>query len=197
MRECAATAEGRSAVACGSRLQLPLFIKASMLCRSSANVSYYRFSLPTCVQFQVYNAILRRWPAAEFARYGSGPDANMFATTVHVLASAVQKLSRSVHIPNGTLLYRGLGGTLDLPEQFVRSDALGRRGYAEWGFMSTTTSREVAMQYSGVREGKPRATVLVIRTGAVDRGACIQVSASLAPCLVFSFKSSDMIYAAS
>jgi hypothetical protein len=99
---------------------------------------------------------------------------NLYSTTIHVLVSAVQKLSRSVKIPDGTLLYRGLGGTLDLPQRFRRADERGCRGYAEWAFMSTTSKREVALQYSGVEEGKPKATVLVIRTGAVDRGACLR-----------------------
>ena len=40
--------------------------------------------------------------------------------------------------------------------------------------MSTTADREVAIKYSGVEDGRPKATVLVIRTGAVDRGACLQ-----------------------
>jgi ankyrin repeat protein len=40
--------------------------------------------------------------------------------------------------------------------------------------MSTTADKRVAIQYSGVREGRPRATILVITCGAVDRGACIR-----------------------
>jgi hypothetical protein len=88
-----------------------------------------------------------------------------------VLVSAVQKLSRSVKIPDGTLLYRGLGGTLDLPDPFFRPDGLGCKGYAEWAFLSTTANKEIALQYSGVREGKPKAMVLVICSGAIDRGA--------------------------
>jgi hypothetical protein len=40
--------------------------------------------------------------------------------------------------------------------------------------MSTTSSKNVALQYSGVKEGRPCAMVLVISVGAVDRGACIR-----------------------
>jgi hypothetical protein len=78
----------------------------------------------------------------------------------HVLALAVQKLARKSKIPEGTRLYRGLGGTTDLPRAFFLADAFGRRGYAEWGFMSTTMNKAVAMQYSGVGEGLPLPLVL-------------------------------------
>ena len=98
---------------------------------------------------------------------------NLFATTISVLVSALQKLSRSAKIPDGTLLYRGLSA-MAMPVLFHKPDEFGSRGYAEWGFMSTTGNREIAILYSGVVQGKPKATVLVIRTGAVDRGACIQ-----------------------
>ena len=49
----------------------------------------------------------------------------------------------------------------------------GCRGFAEWAFMSTTADKSVAVQYSGVKEGRPKAMVLVITVSAVDRGACI------------------------
>ena len=40
--------------------------------------------------------------------------------------------------------------------------------------MSTTSHKEMAILYSGVKDGKPLAMVLEIRVGAVDRGACIR-----------------------
>ena len=52
--------------------------------------------------------------------------------------------------------------------------AQGCRGFAEWAFMSTTADKSVAVQYSGVMEGRPKAMVLVITVSAVDRGACIR-----------------------
>jgi hypothetical protein len=124
------------------------------------------------LQFQVYNSILRRWPTDLYELFKSYK--NLFSTTIHVLVSAVQKLSRQIRIPDGTLLYRGLGGKMDLPDSFSQPDERGGRGYAEWAFMSTTAKREIALQYSGVKEGLPRAMVLVIQTGAVDRGACLR-----------------------
>ena len=65
---------------------------------------------------------------------------------MHVLLSAVLKLMRVVRIPAGLALYRGLGGRLDLPSSFKEADGDGLYGYAEWGFLSTTSSREVAVQ---------------------------------------------------
>jgi hypothetical protein len=120
----------------------------------------------------IYNSILRRWPKDLYDLYNNGE--NLFTTTIHVLVSAVQKLSRSIHIPDGTTLYRGLGGTMDLPDRFYNADVKGCKGFAEWGFMSTTSNRKVALQYSGVEEGKPKCLVLEIRVGAIDRGACLQ-----------------------
>ena len=34
----------------------------------------------------------------------------------------------------------------ELPEGFHKADGRGRRGYMEWGFLSTTTHRAVAVQ---------------------------------------------------
>ena len=76
-------------------------------------------------------------------------------------------------LPEGLILYRGLGG-VRLPEHFHKADESGCRGFAEWGFMSTTASKEVAISYSGLDEHRPLPTVFEIRVGAVDRGACIR-----------------------
>ena len=77
-------------------------------------------------------------------------------------------------IPEGTRLYRGLGGLTDLPDCFRYSDEQGCKGYTEWAFMSTTANKGIAVQYSGVHQGKPKAMVMVIEPNAVDRGACIK-----------------------
>ena len=118
-----------------------------------------------------YGTILRRFPANVFAIFEQG--CNKFATTIHVLGSAVTKLARHVKIPEGRLLYRCLGGILELPDCFFKTDANGRSGFCEWSFMSTTNAKEVAVQYSGVAEKRPAPTVMAIRPSAVDRGACI------------------------
>ena len=93
---------------------------------------------------QVYNAILRRFPSDVYGRFAAG--GNLYATTMHVLVSAVAKITRSMRLPPGLELFRGLGGRMDLPDCFRRADANGRRGYTEYGFLSTTSDREVAIQ---------------------------------------------------
>ncbi len=70
---------------------------------------------------------------------------NFFSTTIHVLVSAIVKLSRTVKIPAGLKLYRGLSGK-ELPKSFDQGGDRGHRGYMEWGFMSTTSRRKTAMQ---------------------------------------------------
>jgi hypothetical protein len=120
----------------------------------------------------VYNAVLRRFPADIYQTLSDGE--NLFSTTIMVLVSAVQKIACSMNIPNDTLLYRGLGGLMEIPDSFFRPDEKGCTGFVEWGFISTTANKSVAIKYSGVEEGRPHAIVLEIRTGAVDKGACIQ-----------------------
>ena len=72
-----------------------------------------------------------------------------FATTIHVLVSAVLKLMRVVRLPAGLALYRGLGGEMALPASFDNADENGCRGYAEWGFLSTTSNRATAVEVPG------------------------------------------------
>ena len=119
----------------------------------------------------MYNSILRRWPADRYEGFHAG--GNLYATTIHVLVSAIQKIACAMKLPEGLILYRGLGG-IRLPQCFYKADESGSRGFAEWGFMSTTASKAIAISYSGLDEHKPLPTVFEMRVGAVDRGACIQ-----------------------
>lgn len=126
------------------------------------------------MQYYIYNAILRRYPATEVEKY------NNFATTIYVLCSAVNKLSRCKQVQadgslveNGLPLYRGLGSLTDLPDVFSHGMD-GRNGYAEWGFLSTTSNKKIALQYSGVREGNQRAMVIKFYVTSIDRGASVQ-----------------------
>jgi hypothetical protein len=99
---------------------------------------------------------------------------NLFTTTIFSLVSAIQKLSRTMVIPPGTLLYRGMGGSMDMPDRFYASDKHGCSGYCEFAFMSTTASRNEAVSYSGLgKKEKPKAVIMVIHPNSVDRGACI------------------------
>jgi len=121
--------------------------------------------------FEIYNCLLRRFPLDKYDTFnGQG---NTFSTTIFVLVSAIQKLSRHMYLPPSMRLYRGFS-SMEMPESFSKVDEeTGCSGFAEWGFISTTANKNVAIQYSGVDDGKPRATVLCIRPSSVDRGASI------------------------
>jgi hypothetical protein len=125
------------------------------------------------LQFQVYNTILRKYPIGDFEFFEKSK--NLFSTTIFVLVSAIQKLSRVTKHSADLRLYRGLGGTVLLPEAFSVMDEYGCTGFTEWGFMSTTSSKQIAIDYSGVKNNGSLPIVLEIRGGSIDRGACIQV----------------------
>ncbi len=85
--------------------------------------------------------MLRRWPLADYEQMKAA--GNLYATTISVLVSAVQKIARVMKLPEGLRLYRGLGGLMDLPKEFFTADPQGRKGFVEWGFMSTTSDEQV------------------------------------------------------
>jgi hypothetical protein len=124
------------------------------------------------VLLQVYNMVLRRFPERDFERFQQG--GNLYATTICVLQSAVMKISRVMRLPPGLELYRGLGGLAELPGSFYAPDEHGRVGYMEYGFLSTTSHRETAVEYSGAGEGRPLPMVIQTRASSIDRGACIK-----------------------
>jgi hypothetical protein len=68
--------------------------------------------------FQVYNAVLRQYPKEVFDRFQVEGGGNRFATTIHVLVSAVVKIAGVMKLPPGLELYRGLGGLAELPDSF-------------------------------------------------------------------------------
>ena len=70
-------------------------------------------------------------------------EGNLYATTISVLVSAVQKIARAIKLPEGLRLFRGLGGLVDLPKEFFTPGPQGRKGFVEWAFMSTTSDEEV------------------------------------------------------
>ena len=91
-----------------------------------------------------------------------------FSATMHVLASAIKKMqrtSRASGFVQGTQVFRGLSG-LDVAE------FLASIGFCEKAFMSTTKSLKVAIDYSGVKQGKI-ATVLAMEVSEVDQVAVI------------------------
>ncbi len=100
-----------------------------------------------------------------------------FTTTIHVLVSAVQKLASVMTLPDGLKLYRGLGGVSDLPDSFYKAHDNGGKGFTEWGFMSTTSEKEVAVKYTTLGSCRVQSVppmVLELSVTAVDRGACIK-----------------------
>jgi hypothetical protein len=109
------------------------------------------------LQYQVYNMVLRQWPADKFLALKE----NMYSTTIHCLVSAVTKISRVTKIPDGLVLYRGLGG-VKLPESFHKGGEAGFKCFVEWGFMSTTSNKDIAVQYTGIAEGRCYPTLLQV-----------------------------------
>ena len=81
-------------------------------------------------------------------------------------------------VPANRLLYRGLGGVL-LPDRFWKDvDGQDFRGGVEFGLMSTTTDRFIAVQYSGV---KVRSTALSAWEPPLRRAWEIRPKAALKP----------------
>ena len=64
------------------------------------------------------------------------------------------------------MVYRGMGG-VNLPAKFVTAGEDGARGGTEYGFMSTTTSKDVAVSYIGA---KKLPILFKLELGAIDRG---------------------------
>ncbi len=123
--------------------------------------------LYTGPMYMLYNAVLRQFPKDVVEKL----QGNRYETTIFCIISGVSKLSKATEIPHDRRVYRGLGGMI-LPDEFWSVQQGGFRGGIEWGLMSTTTNRAVAMQYSGV--DKQRGTVFEITVGRVDIGADLQ-----------------------
>ena len=89
---------------------------------------------------------------------------NRYVTTLHVIASALSKLAL---LGACETVYRGMSGG-ELPESFRRADASHFKGGVEFGFMSTTLNRDVAIEYASAGEG---GIVFEIAMGFADKGA--------------------------
>ena len=61
----------------------------------------------------------------------------------------VAQIARVTRLEPGVPLYRGLGWDADLPALFAEADAHGCSGFTEWGFMSTTSRKQVAAAAGG------------------------------------------------
>jgi len=112
-----------------------------------------------------YNAVLRGFPA-ETVKELRG---NKYPTTLFCIVSGIIKLSSFMPLPRSRLLFRGLGGVA-LPRAFLQEDEFLITGGVEYGMMSVTLNKEVAIQY--LKGQAP--TLFEISCGAVDRGASLR-----------------------
>jgi len=114
--------------------------------------------LYTGPMYEQYNSVMRR-----------RPENPPYRNTMLMLMSGIVKLSQVTAITPDRKTYRGLTG-MSLPENFLRRDAFGFRGGVKWGFMSTSSARDLAVQYSTAST----ATLPILfecDVGQVDRGA--------------------------
>jgi hypothetical protein len=120
--------------------------------------------------YTVYNSVLSQFPA-NLANFFAPVN---FTTTIHVIISAIQKLSLRTFVQN--TVFRGTSGRGFLPDCFWESqEGLNVYGFTEFGVMSMTSSKEIALEYSGVLSDRPHPAVLAFAAGAVDRGANVQL----------------------
>jgi hypothetical protein len=77
-----------------------------------------------------------------------------FVTTIHMISSAITKLSGQTPIPNDRCVYRGMCG-VQLPLCFDIETLQGCRAGVDGAFMSCTTKKEIAVQYATNRDSNP------------------------------------------
>ncbi len=89
-----------------------------------------------------------------------------YTTTIHVINGAVLKLSK---LSKAATVYRGISGG-QLPLAFIRENDDGIKGGVEVGFMSTSTERHVAEQYSGAKTDDGKLSIIIeMQQGMVRR----------------------------
>jgi hypothetical protein len=118
--------------------------------------------------YQLYNAALRK--AAIAGGKGEGGEQTSaegvpFVTTVHLINSGLLKLSK---LQQCVVVYRGIGG-VTLPEVFREPNKDGAKGGVEFGFMSCSTKRDVALGYAAGKECG--GTLLKMKMGMFHKGA--------------------------
>jgi len=125
--------------------------------------------LYTGPMYRKYNAVLRGLnPKASKQLKDDFTDLcgnNKYSTTLHSVNSAVVKLGKLTKV---TKVYRGLS-KMALPKDFYEKSEHNVSGGVEFAFTSTTTKREVALQYADPKKQNP--IVYEIQMGMVDRGA--------------------------
>jgi hypothetical protein len=119
--------------------------------------------------FMKYNTILREFPVDLLKQFKG----NRYTTTIHLILSAILKLSRVQPIPKERLVYRGLGGRR-LPKEFYVRDKTLSKGGVEAAFMSTTTDQATAVRYSNFGD-KGLGIIFEIELGKMSTGADISI----------------------
>ena len=137
--------------------------------------------------YLVYNAILRACsnngivPFGEFSGINVLQDSTAvgsvavkyFRVTLHCINNAIVDLATlSMVETNGAhvCVYRGLGNLI-LPKAFTHGDSQGARGGTEYGFMSTTLHKHIAVGYCAESAGVK--TVLQAPMSTLFRGAMV------------------------
>ena len=91
---------------------------------------------------------------------------NVYTTMLHVINSACIKLGK---LTSAAKVYRGISGR-HLPKLMHEADKYNVRGGVEFGFMSCTLDRRVAMHYASGRKDQS-AVLFEMQMGMIDRGA--------------------------
>ena len=148
----------------GRRLSAALEVEAEQAMSEAEFVAMRAYTGPL---FEKYNTILRAANAAFFASYlvEMGIHGNRYATTNHVLSAAICKLSKLTTVET---VYRAPGRAM--PNSFWKNAKTGLAGIIETGCLSTSSDREVAMQYARRSSAK---LLFELRLGFVARGADI------------------------
>ena len=94
---------------------------------------------------------------------------NKYTNTVYACNSMLIKFSQISRIPPRRVVYRGISG-VKLPAKFLVVAEGGGRGGVDFGFLSTSTSKEVAVAYLGDKEVP---VLFQIEVGDIDRGAAL------------------------
>jgi hypothetical protein len=126
--------------------------------------------------FMIYNTVLRAMgnvdapgmvPAYD-QNFGGQDVKNCYVSTIHAINHGTIKLSR---LSVAKEVHRGFTG-MKLPEFFFTPNLDGVRGGGEFGFMSTTAERKVALGYTEGWAGAPR-TLLSANMDLANRGAFV------------------------
>ena len=147
---------------CSLLLALCSLLATCTLCTDSSDVRD-----PPISVFEKYNPILRAATAAFFKSVlvTLGCVSNRYEATLHVLSAAITKLGKLTRV---TSVYRAPGRAL--PPSFWQHAREGLAGIIETGCLSTSSDKEVALQYA--RRSKAK-LLFEIRLGFVARGADI------------------------